>query len=73
MSENTPEAEKKQPLITIKQCAEETQFKIGTIYEKIARGEIPAIKFGRSIRIRRTDLDAFMDQNRTFSRKEAIA
>ncbi len=32
----------------------------GFLYQRIASGELPAYKAGRSIRIRREDLDAFL-------------
>lgn len=35
-----------------------------TLYSFIDHGELPAYKFGRVIRIRRVDLEAFIDQHR---------
>ena len=36
-----------------------------TVYEMIKRGELPAAKIGRALRILRTDLDGFMHKNKS--------
>lgn len=60
-------------LITIKQAADTLAFKPHTLYTLIREGIVPAVKIGRSIRIRVTDLNAMIESNRTFSRKDALA
>lgn len=35
-----------------------------TLYRLIDEGDLPAYKFGRAIRIRRADLDDFLDRSR---------
>jgi excisionase family DNA binding protein len=48
-------------LLTVKDCQEETQFSRTVIYALIASGEIPHIRCGRSLRIRRSDLLAWIN------------
>ena len=60
-------------LMTIPQVGKEVQVHRSTIYGWIKSGVLPAVRLGRSIRIRRTDLEAVIHSNRTFSRKEALA
>jgi excisionase family DNA binding protein len=36
-----------------------------TIYQEIAAGRLRAIKIGRSVRVRRDDLDAWLDRHTT--------
>lgn len=35
-----------------------------TLYRFIDQGELPAYRFGRVIRVKRADIDAFIDQSR---------
>lgn len=35
-----------------------------TLYRFIDQGELPAYRFGRVIRVKRTDVDAFIEQSR---------
>jgi excisionase family DNA binding protein len=60
-------------LITIKEAAQQLTFKPHTIYTMVAKGIIPAVRIGKSVRISVTELEAFISANRTFSRKEALA
>jgi excisionase family DNA binding protein len=34
-----------------------------TLYSEIAAGRLPAVKFGRAVRIRRDDLEAWIDRH----------
>jgi excisionase family DNA binding protein len=48
-------------LLTVQQAAEETACSVSTLRNLIARGELPALRFGpRLIRVRRRDLDAVL-------------
>jgi excisionase family DNA binding protein len=38
-----------------------------TIYRLIRTGELPALRVGRQWRFRRTDLDAWLERQRTFA------
>ena len=60
-------------LITIKAASDQIALRPHTLYAKIAKGEFPAVRIGKSIRISVTDLEAFIAANRTFSRTEALA
>ena len=69
----SPETENKSSLLTVKQTAEIMQYRPHTIYALVAKGIVPAVRIGKSLRIRRSDLEAMLYANRTFSRKEALA
>jgi excisionase family DNA binding protein len=60
-------------LMTIPQVGEELQLHRSTVYGWIKAGMVPAVKLGRSLRVRRTDLEAVINASRTFSRQEALA
>jgi len=48
-------------LLSIQQAAEETACSVSTLRNLIARGDLPAFRFGpRLIRVRRRDLDAVL-------------
>jgi putative molybdopterin biosynthesis protein len=46
--------------LTPEEVAEELKLSRYTVYEMIKRGELPACKIGRALRISRTDLDALL-------------
>jgi putative molybdopterin biosynthesis protein len=56
--------------LTPDEVAAELKLTRYTVYEMIKRGEVPASKIGRALRILRTDLDAFM--HRSKSREELL-
>jgi len=60
-------------LMTVNQTAQLLQYRPPGIYDLIARGHLPAVRIGNRYRIRRADLEAMLNANRTFSRKEALA
>ena len=60
-------------LMTVNQTALILQYRPAGVYELISRGVLPAVRIGNRYRIRRTDLEAMLHANRTFSRKEALA
>ena len=47
-------------LRTVKQAASQAQVSPRTIRRLIARGELPAVRIGRSVRIQPRDLEAFL-------------
>lgn len=52
--------------LTIKQAAERLQVSKKTIERRIKDGSIPIIRLGiHSIRIKETDLDAFIDRHKS--------
>ncbi len=40
-----------------------------TVYKLLQVGDIPSIKIGRSVRVRPTDLDDFIEQQLNYSRE----
>ena len=69
----SPENENKSVLLTVKQTAVLLQYRPHTVYGLVANGVLPAVRIVKSLRIRRSDLDAMLHENRTFSRKEALS
>lgn len=50
--------------MTASEAATYLGYAIGTLYNKCTAGEVPHLKFGRSLRFRRSDLDAWVrEQN----------
>jgi excisionase family DNA binding protein len=52
-----PEAE----LLTVEDCARVMRRGIMRVYEDLRLGRLTAIRFGRAIRIKRTDLERYID------------
>ncbi len=48
-------------LQTVRQAAARAQLSPKTIYRLIARGELPAVRIGRSVRLRQCDLEALFE------------
>jgi excisionase family DNA binding protein len=57
MAESTSE----QPLMTVADVAEHLQLNQQTIRNWIDAGTLPAVRVGRRVRIRRSDLDQLLD------------
>lgn len=55
----------KSEYLTPEDVAAELKLSKYTVYEMIKRGELPASKLGRSLRILRTDLDTFMSGHKS--------
>jgi excisionase family DNA binding protein len=60
-------------LITIKSAAEQMSYRPHSLYTLIREGRLPAVKIGRSVRIRVTDLETMIEKSCTFTRKDALA
>jgi excisionase family DNA binding protein len=52
--------EEPEKLLRAAEVAEILQVSTSAAYTMIQRGEIPAVKIGRSVRVRRKDIDAFI-------------
>lgn len=50
--------------LSTKDAAESLGITPRTLYRFIDQGDLPAYRFGRVIRVKRTDVDAFIEQNR---------
>lgn len=48
-------------LLTADEVAEMLRVSTMTVYRLIRRGELPAVRVGRSYRVRGPDLDAYLD------------
>ena len=49
-------------LITVEEAARLLRIGRGTAYAMAARGELPVVKMGRSVRVRRDRLDRWLDE-----------
>ena len=47
-------------LLTIEEAAQQLSLGRSLLYEQLQRGTIPSVRIGRSRRIRRSDLEAFV-------------
>jgi len=65
--------DKNTKLITIKAAAEQMSYRPHSLYTLIREGRLPAVRIGRSVRIRVTDLETMIEKSCTFSRKDALA
>lgn len=52
-------------LLTIKQASEMLKVSKLTIYRNIKSNKLPAYRLGRDLRIKKADLIAFLEKNRT--------
>ena len=53
------------PLLTVKEVAQELKVSDRWITQQISEGNLPAVKFGKTYRIYRSDLDEFIKNRRT--------
>ncbi|HHT9136444.1 MAG TPA: helix-turn-helix domain-containing protein [Candidatus Wunengus sp. YC60] len=60
-----PELKIVDSLLTPQQAADYLQVKLSTIYQWSMRRTLPVCKLGRLNRFRKSDLDAFINQNIT--------
>lgn len=51
-------------VLTVEQVADYLQLNKLTVYKYVREGRLPASKIGKSYRIRRADVDAFLDAQR---------
>lgn len=61
---NTPQAD----ILLVKEVAAVLRLGLSTVYQLIQSGKLPAYKFGGIYRVRRHDLDDFLDGNRVDAR-----
>jgi len=48
-------------LLTVRDVQRETSCPRSSVYKWISTGELPAVRFGRAIRVRRVDLERFIE------------
>lgn len=51
-------------LLSVRAASEETTIPASTLYDLVARDEIPSVRIGRSIRIPEEDLVAWIERRR---------
>ncbi len=51
------------PLLTAEQAAKYLQLSLRSVRRLIATGELPCVRIGRSVRIRREEVMALVDRN----------
>lgn len=51
-------------LLSVKAVSEQTTLPVSTVYDRIADGEIPAVRIGRAVRIDERDLRRWIDSRR---------
>lgn|GEM_PF-4330454 len=51
-------------LFSVRDVAEQTTLPVSTVYDVIARGELPAVRIGRAVRIDEADLLRWIDSRR---------
>lgn len=56
-------------LLDKEEAAKVLNLSKGTISNLLARGELPYIKIGRSVRIKREDIEAYIEGQRTIRAK----
>ncbi len=49
-------------LLSLKEVCQELGMSRGWVYQRVRSGEIPSIKLGHNIKVRREDLDAYLLQ-----------
>ena len=60
-------------LLTTEEVLEYLQVNLRTVYRLIKAGKIPAVRVGRQWRFRKSDIDAWLDSQRTHSARPAGA
>lgn len=50
-------------LMTAEEVATYLGYALGTVYNKVQAGEIPHKRLGRAIRFRRSEIDAWIEDN----------
>lgn len=64
-NKNTDDSTELSGLLTIDEVLGYLKVTARTIYRLIRAGDLPAVRIGRQWRIRRTDLDEWLDRQRT--------
>jgi excisionase family DNA binding protein len=59
------------PVMTVATAADYLACSRAQVYQLISRGELPATRVGADLRVRRSDLDAYLDRQDTRSERNA--
>ena len=59
--------------LTTEEVLEYLQVNLRTVYRLIKAGKIPAVRVGRQWRFRKSDIDAWLESQRTRSVRPAVA
>jgi excisionase family DNA binding protein len=63
-SQQRPEERRGLELLSIPELCQELGMGKSWIYRRIRSGEIPSVKLGRSIKVKRTDLEEYLESRR---------
>ena len=58
--EQKSNARVREPLLSVDGVAKALQLSVRTVRRMIASGDLPVIRFGRSVRVHQRDLDAYI-------------
>jgi excisionase family DNA binding protein len=56
-------------LLSIMEVCQELGMSKGWVYRRIQSGEIPSVKLGRNIKVRREDLEGYLEYQRYFKKR----
>lgn len=60
-------------MLTVRETAYELRYHRSTTYQMIKKGIIPSVRLGRSIRVRRADLEALIESSRYWTRDQVLS
>src|SRR5712692_1356305 len=64
-AQTDPVLQPRRELMSVAEVAAALRFSRGHVYELIRSGELPALRHGRAVRVRREDLDSWEARHRT--------
>jgi excisionase family DNA binding protein len=69
MCHESPQALKRRRFANMREVAEELGISERSAWRLVGQGELPSHQFGNSTRIKREDLDAYIDRSRRRNRR----
>jgi excisionase family DNA binding protein len=66
-SQERPQARKGLDLLSIPDLCQELGMGNSWVYRRLRSGEIPSVKLGRSIKVKREDLEEYLEEHRSRS------
>jgi excisionase family DNA binding protein len=64
-----PKSRKGRDLLSMSEVGQELGMSKGWVYRRIKSGEIPSITLGHNIKVRREDLEEYLQSRATFPRR----
>ena len=59
--DNSPDLDTFPRLLTAREISQILHLSHSTVYQLLQRGDLPSVRFGRSVRVRPEDLEKFLD------------